>query len=160
MTLEHRILWQTPDADIESRAMRIWRDYGVLPDDASAEARAGQLAVVALEDGEIAGMTTSWIVDYRPLRRKFAFFRIFVVPDFRASGVMVPLVVSTFDCLETWSRENPQEDVAGFGSVRENPVLNGPDYQTPFTPTIRAMLVGYDKLDRPVRIKWFSHTRV
>lgn len=155
--MEHRILWRSRDVGLESRVIKIWQENAVLPKGVSPEDRAAELVIVAMDGETVAGMTTAKIGLEESLRHKFAFFRVFVAPDYRRSDLMVPLVVATFDCLQNWSRQNPDERVAGLGSVRENPVLDGPRFQTPLTPTIGAMLVGYNDADRPIRVKWFSH---
>ncbi|MGV8995926.1 MAG: hypothetical protein ACOH12_03150 [Parvibaculaceae bacterium] len=156
MTIEYVEAWKKNDPKLESDARRIWSDPGVLPPGIGAEDRIEQLAVVAYENGELAGLSTLNVLTFSPLKQKFAFFRGYVLPDFRLREVGRDIVLETYNRIEAYALANPQEKIAGMMAVVQIPNVG----ENPQGKKIKMTLIGYTNDNQQVRLTWFDHFRV
>lgn len=156
MAVDYVVAWQKSDPALEADAIRAWSTTGVLPKSDGPEVRIKQLALVAYEDGALAGLSTLNIRPYEPLKQKFAFMRGFVMPDFRMHEVGRDLMVETLNMIEQWAFEHQDEKIAGMMAVVQIPGVG----REPAGKKIKATLIGYVNGNQQLRLRWFDHFRV
>lgn len=151
--------WQLNDPRLQKDALNWWRQSKILPAEATIQSRLEELAAVGYVNDEFAGTVTAVIGQYEPLHRKFAFLRISVVPAFRLNYLQIRLSAHAHEIMEALALERPDLNIAGIAVVRE--AAFQPDRKTPpVSPSNKTVLVGYNKNDDQVRVKWFPHIRV
>ena len=82
-----------------------------------------------------------------------------VDPDWRRSRAAFGLAIYTRHVLEQWSRDHPEERVAGLAAIIEAPELVAREKE-PFWPNTRFGLVGYTANGRQIRVSWFEDFRL
>lgn len=156
---EIRDVWQQDTSGFADDVTAYWKQYDFLPPNVSAEARLKRVSAIAYVDGVLAGANTVRIENVPDVRGKFAFVNASVAPEFRRHYLQVRLVGHSQAILETWARENPQEELKGVAVVLQADFQEGRPFP-PVTPTNQTVLIGYDPEGFQVRIKWFDHIRV
>lgn len=151
--------WQKADPGLESDVGEYWRESGILPSGATIESRLKELVAVAYVGDRLAGMTTTAIGDYSPLRGKFAFLRMTVLPDYRLNYLQHRLAVKSKQIMAAYAKRNPSEGIGGIVTIRQA------DYQAtrltpPRTPSTKSTLIGYNANKQQIRVNWFEHTKV
>ncbi len=151
--------WQRSDARLEADVGEYWRETGILPSGTTIESRLKELVAVAYVGDKLAGMTTTHIGNYAPLRNKLAFLRITVLPDYRLHYLQIRLSVKSKQIMAAYAKRSPSEGIGGIATVRQA------DYQAtrqtpPCTPSTKSTLIGYNANHQQVRVNWFEHTRV
>ena len=151
--------WRLGDRQIEADAVAFWNRLGILPAEVKAEERARELAAVAYHDGRIVGVQTAVPARLDIVRARLAMVRSAVDPEHRRSHVGMALAVFARDLLEQWSKDHPEERLAGLGAVIEGPNLFE-RAREPFWPQTRFGVVGYMPDGRQIRVSWFEHHRL
>ncbi len=151
--------WQQTDPGLEADVGEFWRESGILPSGTTIDSRLKELVAVAYVGDKLAGMTTTVIGDYLPLRNKFAFLRITVLPDYRLNYLQIRLSVKSKQIMAAYAKHSPSEGIGGIATVRQA------DYQAtrltpPCTPSTKSTLIGYNANKQQVRVNWFEHTKV
>ena len=151
--------WQKSDQRLESDVGDYWQENDILPEGTSIEARLEQLVAVAHVGAELAGMTTAVIVKYSPLRTKFVYLRIMVLPEFRLNYLQIRLSIESKRIMAAYAKRNLSQGISGMMTVRQA------DYQAtrktaPRTPATQSTLIGYTKRNEQRRINWFDHVRM
>lgn len=154
-----RPAWRLDDARIEADAIAFWRRLDILPPDVTPEQRAKELGAVAYKDGRLVGVTTASLGRLEIVRARLAMLRGAVDPDHRRSHVAMALAVYTRELIQRWSKEHPEEKVAGLGAIIESPDLLARQRE-PFWPTTRFGVVGYRADGRQIRVSWFEDFRL
>jgi hypothetical protein len=154
-----RPAWQRDDPDIEADAIAFWNRLGILPPDVTPEARARELTAVAYKDGLVVGVHTVALGRLEIVRARLAMLRTAVDPEHRRSRVSMALTLYTRELLERWSRDHPEQRLAGLGAIIEGPNLFD-RAREPFWPTTRFGVVGYTDDGRQVRVSWFEDFRL
>ena len=157
--LELRPTWRLRDPRIEADAIDFWRRLDILPADVRPEQRASELIAVVYKDDRIVGVHTAVVERLEQVRARLAMFRSAVDPDHRRGHVSSALTLYSRALLETWSRENPHERLAGIGTVVESQQLIEAA-KTPYWPTSRLILAGFLPDGRQLRISWFEDFRL
>lgn len=157
----HRIelAWRKADPALERDAVAFWDKMDALPAGVSPDDRLPELVCVAYHEDQVIGLATADIGPYRPLRKKFAFWRVLIHPDYRLHGMRVNMSSFVNSFFRDWARENPEEELAGMGSVVST-TYDRPEGYRPVARVSRAVAVGYNELDQLVRITWFDDVRV
>jgi len=157
--VEFRPAWRLDDSRIEADAIAFWKRLGLLPKDVTPEARAKQLVFVAYRSGRIVGVVTADIGILPQVRARVAMLRGAVDPELRRSHVGLAMLLSAPALLETWSRENPHERLAGFGGILESRELAAAQSQ-PYWPMSGLSLIGFTPDGRQIRMSWFKDFRL
>ena len=159
--------WRHVDDALAAEIVEFWRRHRALPRGADPRDRARQVCVLARLDGAIMGLSTAYTDDYRPLARRFYFYRMFLDPDLRSTRLVayehagrhafaaIHLVEESYRVLAAWSKSHPDEQVAGMAAVYESPEIGsrGIDFGN-------LVLIGYDAKGQQMRVAWFPHARV
>lgn len=156
MSVEYLNAWHKDDPRLEADARRIWSEPGVLPEGKGTEARMKELALVAYEGGQLAGLTTLDVRVFPYVRQKFAFIRGFILPEFRMKATGRDIMLETHKMIETWALNNPDEELAGMAAIIQVPGVG----ENPVGGSSGLVLVGYTNRNEQVRIAWFDHFRV
>ena len=154
-TISYLRVWRRRDRRVAQDAVAMWTRAGVLPRGVSPEARAEEL-VIAIYDGEtMAGCLTADIQVLPRLREKFAFCRSFIAPAWRGRRLTDRLMIDGHDELGRWSKEHPEEGLAGCAAIYQNKVLG----RSPVEPS-GLSLIGYTPQGDQLRVLWFDHHRL
>lgn len=146
--------WKRGDTRLERDALAMWRDMGVMPQGMKPEERLKELVVLAYKGERLVGITSADVRPYAPLRQRFAFMRLLMRSDAAGSGLAVPLTVQLREVLRQWSKDNPEEQLAGYGAF----VSDKAYMATPVLPA-GLTLVGYTPEGHQVRVFWWDHFR-
>lgn len=161
MALELKNAWRKEDPAFERDAKALWTRQGVTPQDSTVDERAKELCVVAYDGDMMAGLTTVALLDYKPLRQRFAFFRVRVDDSYRRANLMRELNQETLEVMEQWSLDNPDEKVAGLMTTYVADFLNAPDrdraFRLPVSERMGLIIVGYTADNQQIRVRWFDH---
>ncbi|MEA3015071.1 MAG: hypothetical protein QOD42_3616 [Sphingomonadales bacterium] len=156
---EFRPAWRLNDPQIEKDAVEFWNRLGILPKKVKPEERARELTAVAYKDGRIVGVHTARLGRLDQVRARLAMLRSAVDPDCRRTRVSFALTLYTRALLERWSKEHPEERLAGLGAILESRELAGRGNE-PYWPTTRFILAGFMPDGRQLRISWFEDFRL
>ena len=107
----------------------------------------------------LIGVQTAQLVKFDTIGARFALLRASVDPDARRGHAAATLAYRARDIIETWSREHPEEKVAGIAAILESRELAGLA-RNPFWPGTGLLLAGYTQDGRQIRISWFGHYRL
>lgn len=150
--------WQRRDPKFEADAIALWEKTKNLLPGTNPEDRAHQLSSVAYEGDTLAGVTTVQLDVVPNLRHRFALYRVLINPDFRGRDIAGPIGRAAYRALEAWAMRNPDQKLAGFGSVRQSAHLID-NYRSPYSRATDAVLIGYTTEGHQIRIRWFDHFR-
>ena len=157
--VELRPAWRLSDPAIERDAEIFWKREGVLGPRADVPKRLSELCMAAYVDGEVVGLTSAAIQQIDSLRCKLAMFRCAVARTIRSQRVASQLTLATRDLLEAWSRDNPDEEVLGFGCIVQSRVLVE-NHRWAVWPDNHLAFVGYTPRGYPMRVYWFQHAKI
>jgi GNAT superfamily N-acetyltransferase len=124
---DYRIYWvhraTTPEA--RERIARFWLDNKAIGDAAEAERRAHEVGcLVVNQDAEIVGVNTVYEAALGDKGRRYWFYRTFVRPDARTTGLSTTVFRFTAKKLGTAPREGDAPQ--GIVVVAENPKFARP----------------------------------
>lgn len=125
--IEFDAVWPDPSGALQREVADIWLSDGVIRDPASAQARAGQLLVVARNDsGAIVGASTVIPIHIEQLGFRCFFYRAYVRPDYRnpdaqSTGVVWQVLRASHQHLNERFRSGHDPDVLGLYLEIENP---------------------------------------
>ncbi|MBI1261444.1 MAG: hypothetical protein GC184_06940 [Rhizobiales bacterium] len=148
-------VWRKNDSKVEADVKATWAKHNILPEGVDPEKRVKQLCVVAYEGDQVAGISTMDIAPYKPLRKRFGFFRAFTIPGFGNQDIARGLAVNCRDVLNQWSIDNPQEAVAGMMAVYQAKGMG----RRPVGVS-GLTLIGYTPEGYQVRVIWFDHVTI
>lgn len=158
---EFREAWRRNDAALEADAIAFWARLGILPGDVSPAERAKELVALAYKDGAVAGVMTAEVGLLKQVRTRLAMIRSAVDPAHRRANIARALTLQTYQLLERWSADNPDEKLGGLGAFVENKALLSSDYtRRGYWPESRFILAGYMPDGRQIRIAWFPDFRL
>jgi hypothetical protein len=157
--VEIRNVWHRRDPDLERDVELFWRSNKALPPGADVGTRLSELTAVAYLDNRIVGVSTASIRPIDFLRCKLAMFRVLVAPEARIRKVASDLTLFTRNLLETWSRENPDQEVMGMGAVIQSRALVENDRNAIY-PDSKLVFIGYTQEGFQMRVYWFAHATV
>ena len=156
MTIEIIEAWRKNDPKLEADAIAFWDRHRINPAGTTPQARAKELAAIAYENGVVVALSTINVELFVQLRQKFAFIREAVAPSYRRNKIGGDLLIYTRDLAERYSRENPDEKIAGAAAVYQIPGVG--TYGS--GRTSRLALIGYTDHNEQVRAMWFDHMQV
>jgi hypothetical protein len=156
---ELRPAWRRDDAKIEADAVAFWKRLGILPADVSPQQRAKELIAVVYKDDQVVGVHTATLERVAQVRARFAMLRSAVDPEHRRTHVSMALTLYSRALLERWSRDNPQERLAGLAAIVESQQLAERGKQ-PYWPQTGFILAGFLKDGRQLRLSWFEDFRI
>jgi hypothetical protein len=150
-----RDVWLKNDAKARRDAIAAWQAAGDMLGDLSHEARAQMLCIVGYDGARLCA-TLTCEVRYMPhVRENMAFIQIFVVPDYRQRGVVIPLTVASHAAMNRYALEHPQLRIGGTaGRVVVRGTLDKP------VGGAMMILVGYNLRNEPLMIRWFDHFKI
>jgi hypothetical protein len=157
MSIVLRPAWQRRDATIESDARALWGRLNSLPANVGVDTRVSELCAAAYEGHELIGISTAAIREVEFVRCRLAMARILVDPANRRMRAGARLLMYTRLLLESWSLENPDEQLMGMATVVQNAELNEIENRPMVLRSTRLTLVGYTQSNEPMRIAWFEH---
>lgn len=155
-----RTVWRQQEPEAIRDAQGFWRGLGVLSPE-EIDGRVNELCAVAYVDGELAAASTIVLLEFPPLRSRFAYYRTIVAPHFRKQRLASRLCVYSHDRLAEWAREHPEEKIKGllialeaeeFRHVRRMPVWK--------VLELHLIFMGYTPNGYQRRIVWFPDVTV
>jgi hypothetical protein len=159
--VELKPAWRLKDPKIERDALAFWKEYDLLPKEASGEERLGQLLAAGYDGERMIAVATAYIAHLDFVNARMAMFRCATAADKRQSRISTVLLSYGRELLEKWSAENPQEDVRGMAMVTQNAGLLS--REAPARAQLRSSrmtFVGWTSTGYPIRLTWFEHATV
>lgn len=156
-----RAAWRNPAEDVVRDAQGFWLRQGVAMTPEASGERPRQLCAAAYAEGEMVALSTAVPYFWAPLRTRFAYYRSLVAAEFRRQNIASRLCVYSYDLLQAWSRQNPEEKLMGlfiafqsdeFKGHRHAPVAQQLGLQLP--------IVGYTQEGHHLRVVWFEHATI
>jgi hypothetical protein len=154
-----RTAWRRHDPAIERDAELFWRAQRALRADTDVDRRLAELCACAYCDNELVALATASIREIPPLRCKLAMFRCLVAPEARTLRIASQIAVYARDLLETWSRDNPVEEVLGLGAIIQSRILVETNTHAIY-PDTKLAFIGYTQEGYQMRVYWFAHARI
>ncbi|HEY8947656.1 MAG TPA: hypothetical protein VIM56_02105 [Rhizomicrobium sp.] len=150
-----RDVWQKNDARAEADAIAAWDAAGDKLGRITSLERAKALCIVAYEDDRIVGTVTGEVLYMPMVRENMAFLQAFVVPQHRSQSLIIDLALAFHTAMTRYALEQPQLRIGG--SAAQIPATGAID-----KPVGRGglVLVGYNQLNWPVKVRWFDHFRI
>jgi hypothetical protein len=148
-------VWKRGDARVEADAIAEWDAAGDRLGQLSSQERSKLLGVVAY-DGTRLCATATGQVRYMPLvRENMAFMQIFVPPDYRTKGIVIPLTVAFFAAMNRYALANPHLRIGGTaGRVTTHGTLDKP------VGGAGWILFAYTEKNDPIMVRWFDHFKI
>ncbi|SRR5258706_6532687 len=151
--------WHLADPAIERDAELFWRALKNPAARFDVDARRAELCGAAYLGGKLVGISTAEPRRIPRLRCKLVMYRTLVSREVRKQDIASKLAVFSRDLLETWSRENPQEEILGVGAVIQSRALVE-NIPLPVYPDTKLSLFGYTQEGFQMRVYWFAHARI
>lgn len=153
-----RDAWRRDDPRIEADAVEFWNRIGILPPGIAPEERAKELVAAVYAGGRIVAVATAALQYVPELRARFAIIRASTDPDYRRRGAMWALAIPVHEILERWSRDHPEEKLAGrLGANKAH--WWGELARMPVPPAPGVTLLWFNEEDEQIRGGWFDHFR-
>ena len=150
-----RDVWLRNDARAEADAIAAWDAAGDRLGRKTSLERAKMLCIVAYEGGRVAGTVTGEIGYMRMVRENMAFLQAFVVPQYRSQSLIIDLALAFHTAMTRFALAQPQLRIGGSAAQIPNPGAID-------KPVGRGglVLIGYNELNWPVKVRWFDHFRI
>ncbi|QFU74444.1 hypothetical protein EY643_01560 [Halioglobus maricola] len=157
--LELRFCWQALSPAEQQQIIGMWMSYGVVGDRESCMQRLPQVAAIALEEGEIVGISSVFQTTYDEAKATFLGFRSFVSPNAKSSFIATKLLNLVYDEFnKSYRDDNALQGIHGVAYVLQNDGLNK-NVRMARGPDVGSCLIGYlDKLQ--LRTKYFDGASV
>ncbi|HWA30308.1 MAG TPA: hypothetical protein VG867_04395, partial [Rhizomicrobium sp.] len=145
-------VWQKNDVRAEADAIAAWDAAGDRLGRKTSLERAKMLCIVAYAGDRVAGTVTGEIRYMRMVRENMAFLQAFVVPQYRSQSMIIDLALAFHTAMTRFALEQPQLRIGG--SAAQIPTPGAID-----KPVGRGglVLIGYNELNWPVKVRWFDH---
>lgn len=149
--VEYRNVWRKDDPqakrDAEALGSRVTPPGQKLPDNFWTTG----LAVVAYEGANLLALAPGEIRFSSRLRCNMAFLRVFVAPEQRQRGIVIPLTMKFHEVMRRHAEENPQERIGGtMAMITVKGMLDEPIGHSGMN------LVGYSPRNEPLIVRWFD----
>lgn len=151
--------WLRDDPQLEADAKAFWTTFGLA--EAERERRAKELIALAYIDGKLAGVSSAKLMVMPVLRARIAYYRCAIVPEFRRKDLSYRLSGHARRLLEDWSKEHPEEKLAGLAAVIQAAEYQGKQLE-PTWPEhgLHLNLACYLQTGEQLRVAWFDHGRL
>lgn len=148
-------VWLKNDAGAEADAIAAWEAAGDRLGRKTSLERAKMLCIVAYEHGEVAGTVTGEVRYMRRVRENMAFLQAFVVPQYRSQSLIIDLALAFHTAMTRFALEQPQLRIGGIAAqIPKSGAIDKPLGRG------GLVLVGYNELNWPVKVRWFDHFRI
>lgn len=149
--VEYRNVWKKTDAD----AMHDAEALGSRMPKPSYELPAGfwskDLAVVAYENQTLVAIVPCEVQFAPRLQCNMAVMRVFVAPEYRKQGVVIPLTMKFHEVIRRYAEDNPDLRIAGtMGQVTVKGVWDEAIGKA------AMILIGYTPQGDPLVVRWFE----
>ena len=151
-----RDVWKKGDLAVREDAIALGKSLPNHPADIPLEAWGKDLCVVAYVDEKLVATAAVEVRFARLVRENMAFFRVFIAPNFRRSGIRRPLTTKTFGVVRDYALQNPGLRIGGMMAVVTNREL----MDRPVTQTNQMVLIGYTPRNDKICVRWFDHIRL
>lgn len=148
---EFRDVWQKNDARAQSDAVALWQASGALHESVSAGERAKLLCIAVYDSESLCALSTGYLQKMEIVRTTMAFFRIFIAPEYRERKIAIPLTYATYDAMHRYATAHPRLRIGGVAAV-----VTAEGHMGKPVTAADMVLVGYNKLDQPLILRWFE----
>jgi hypothetical protein len=153
--VEYRDVWQKDDETVRHDAMAFGARMGSGTDNFTPEMWAKGLCVVAYDRSELVAVAAGEIRFAQRVSANMAFLRVFVSPDHRKRGLVVPLTYKFHDVMRRYSLEHPELRIGGTMAI----VTVKGHVDEPVTKA-DMVLIGYSLKGEPLILRWFDHFKL
>jgi hypothetical protein len=145
-------VWEKNNLAVQRDAIAAWQAAGDRLGNLTSEARAHTLCVVGY-DGSTLCATSTCQIRYMPqVRENMAFIQVFIVPDFRQKGLVIPLAQAFHATMSCYALEHPELKIGGTAA---RIVVKGTSDKP--AGNTGMVLMGYSLRNEPLRVRWFDH---
>jgi hypothetical protein len=150
-----RDVWQKNDAKAERDAIAAWHAADDRLGNLTTDARAKALCVVGYDNGRICAISTCQILYMPIVRENMAFIQVFVPPEDRQKGLVVPLTLASHVAMSRFALEHPALEIGGTaGRVAVRGTMDKP------VTNALMVLIGYSIKNEPLVVRWFDHFKL
>ncbi len=148
-------VWLKRDAGAEADAIAAWDAAGDRLGHLTSAQRAELLCIAGYDGAKLCATATTQ-VRYMPLvRENMAFLQIFVTPEYRTKGVVIPLTVAFHAAMTRYALENPRLRIGGAAArVTTHGTLDKP------VGGAGMILFAYSERNEPIMVRWFDHYKI
>jgi hypothetical protein len=148
-------VWKKNDVIAEGDAISAWKAAAALSPETDLQARAQLLCVVGYYSGRLAALSTCQIEYVPNIREMMAVFSVFVVPEHRQKGFVIPLTYAVHETMSRYALANPKLKIGGTMGI----VLVRGTMDKPVT-NAGLVLIGYSLQNHPIVLRWFDHFKL
>ncbi|MBV9330816.1 MAG: hypothetical protein JOZ55_04615 [Alphaproteobacteria bacterium] len=152
--VEYRNVWLKEDAEAAAGARalgaRVTPSGASLPPDFWAK----NLCVVAFEADDVVALAPAEIRFSERVRANMAFLRVYVSPAHRQRGLVIPLAVKFHEIMRRYALDHPDKRIGGSMAIITAPGM----LDEPVTKGFHV-LMGFNRHNQPLIIRWFEHFR-
>lgn len=157
MNVNVRLAWRQNNRAIERDAERFWINEQLLPKDADATERLGELCLAGYVGHELVALTTARIRHIDFLGVKLAMARVATAHAMRQKSLGLHMLAKSREHLEAWSAANPQEEVMGMGTITQTHAWDTRPPSHALGRDTRLAFIGWTANNEPMRVAWFAH---
>jgi len=153
--IEYRNVWRKDDPDVRRDATMLGQR--VAPNAVRLEPGfwSKDLCVVAYEGTELIALAPGEIRFAERVQQNMAFLRVFVVPEKRERGIVVPLTLKFHEVMRRYALDHPDQKIGGTMAV----VTAKGFVDKPVTKAF-MVLAGYSPRGEPLIVRWFDHFKL
>mmetsp|Transcript_6154 Transcript_6154/g.17518 ORF Transcript_6154/g.17518 Transcript_6154/m.17518 type:complete len:188 (-) Transcript_6154:400-963(-) len=153
--ISYKLAWARNDEKIMKDACALWKEAGMIKEEAQGMIRAKALCIVAY-DGDLLVAVSTIVLTMEPqVYAKVAQFRCAVRPDYRRRHIATELATRALVTMEQWSAQHPEHKVLAFSIRAEAQDLVLKCYQPVWNNKMN--FIGYSQEGYPVYLRWFRH---
>lgn len=154
-------IWQRDVSLVREEVENLWRTYAKLPEE-EIQKRIHELILVVKFQGKIVGVSTAYIQPVKLLNNHdFAFYRNFVVSQFRIAGLDFAITKESVATLEEAYPQTENQRVKGVITILENNDLKtSPTMKKAVWVNVPFVFIGNTSAGHPIRVYYFKNARI
>jgi len=156
-TLKIINIWKDPQW--KQPIQEFWQSLGVISSSEELIKRAEQLAFVAIDEDQIAGVTTAVETKINHLNNNYFYnFRALIHPSYRMPGLVDKLAVETIEFLESEYLQGKSACI-GVITLIENDQMKKKRLEAVY-PATGFTYIGHSKNGAQIRVKYFKGAQI
>ena len=159
MAVEIITVWNKVGPELEAELTRFWIDHKAMLDESKAAGRASQVVCIARDGDRLVGVSTAYPRIVPLLRQPMYYYRNYISPDYRGSGLSIPFIYKSFEEIERQEAAKEQALCIGVILSIENQRLIKHYDQARWSQS-GFVYAGISRDNAQLRVRYFEGARL
>lgn len=154
-----RNIYEQKDETLRQKVITFWTALRAIPPQVDLVVRANELVFVALDNDQVAGVTTVRRSKIKQLNDNYFYaFRTLIHPEYRIPGLVDKLAVLTRDYLQSLYLSG-ESDCIGLITLVENELMKEHRREAVY-PSTGFVFIGKSKAGHHLRVCYFKGAKI